>query len=678
MIKLMISSIKGFWAKLNISQKIILPFLAVCLSVLILGLLTTGHWLTSSLEQNLSEEVKSFAERVYQDFQQEGKILENQIKLIADRESIRIAIEQQDRGELLKILLPLRTILNLDLIKVVDTKGKVLVDVRESELVQAKLLDSAIVDSVISGSTFAELVDVEGGRQIFQTFIHPVKSAAGLVGGIVIAKSVNDQLLQKFTAGSYKDLIVMRNGQMVSTTLSSIRRSTALNITNIFAANLTINNQRYLSKNISFMGASQAISVIVLAPVAQLDAAKNLLWVRFGFVFLFGAIIVVVVGFLTSEAITRPLKIVSQVARKVTEDNNFKLQVPVITKDEIGVVAISLNHLIHQVRELLIEQQESKEQLEIYNQNLEEQVENRTEEIYQKNIDLEKTLQQLKDAQLQLVQSEKMSALGQLVAGVAHEINNPVNFIHGNLTYIDEYTQDLIRLLKAYQTQYPQSPQSIQDDLEEVNLDFLTEDLTKILKSMKFGSDRIRDIVLSLRNFSRLDESEFKPIDIHQGIDNTLMILQHRLKATKNRPEIEVVKEYGDLPLLECSAGQLNQVFMNLLTNAIDAVEEREQQQSFQDFEKIPNRIVISTVQATSNSVQIKIADNGLGILEEVRSRLFDPFFTTKPVGKGTGLGLSISYQVVTEKHRGKIWCDSVLGKGTSFVIELPLSPLQN
>jgi signal transduction histidine kinase len=229
--------------------------------------------------------------------------------------------------------------------------------------------------------------------------------------------------------------------------------------------------------------------------------------------------------------------------------------------------------------------------------------------------------------------------------------------------------------LKAYQTQYPHPSQSIKDDLEEVNLDFLREDLAKILKSMKFGSDRIRDIVLSLRNFSRLDEAEFKPIDIHQGIDNTLMILQHRLKATKKRPAIEVIKEYGDLPLVECSAGQLNQVFMNLLSNAIDAVEERQQQLSFQDLEKNPNRIVISTSKSPSNSVQIKIADNGLGISEEVRSRLFDPFFTTKPVGKGTGLGLSISYQVVTETHGGKIWCDSVISKGTSFFVELPVSP---
>ena len=674
----MIFSLKSFWASLNISLKIIFPFLAVCLSVLILGLLTTGHWLTSSLEQTLSEEVKNFAERIYEDFQQEEKNLENQIKLIADRESIRIAIEKQDRGELLKILLPLRTGLSLDLIKVVDNKGKVLLDARDSELVQAKLLDSAIVDIAISGSTFAEFLDVEGGRQILQTFIHPVKSSAGLVGGIMIAKSVNDQLLQKFTAGSYKDLIAVRNGKMISTTISSIRQSTALNITDMFASNLTINNQRYLSKNISLKGASQEISVIVLAPTVQLDADKSLLWIRFGFVFFFGAIIVILVGFLTSEAITRPLKIVSQVARKVTQDNNFKLQVPVITKDEIGVVAVSLNQLIHQVRELLIEQEESKEQLEIYNQTLEEQVVNRTEEIYQKNVALKKTFQQLKDAQLQLVQSEKMSALGQLVAGVAHEINNPVNFIYGNLTYIDQYTQDLMRLLNAYQTEYPHPSQSIQDDLEEVNLDFLREDLTKILKSMKFGSERIRDIVLSLRNFSRLDESEFKPIDIHEGIDNTLMILQHRLKATDKRPEIEIVKHYGDIPLVVCSGGQINQVFMNLLTNAIDAMEEREEQQSFQDFENNPNRIVISTVQTASNAVQIKIADNGMGISEEIQSRLFDPFFTTKPVGKGTGLGLSISYQVVTEKHGGKIWCDSVLGKGTTFVIELPLSPLQS
>ncbi|WP_103669074.1 ATP-binding sensor histidine kinase [Pseudanabaena sp. BC1403] len=308
----------------------------------------------------------------------------------------------------------------------------------------------------------------------------------------------------------------------------------------------------------------------------------------------------------------------------------------------------------------------------------EHRVSERTQALSQKNDQLENTLKELRRTQTQMLQSEKMSALGQMVAGIAHEINNPVNFIHGNLTYVNQYIQDLMRLLNAYQTQYPHPSQSIQDDLEEVDLDFLTEDLTKILQSMKVGSDRIRDIVLSLRNFSRLDESEFKPIDLHQGIDNTLMILQHRLKGTAKRPEIEVVKQYGNLPLVECCAGQLNQVFMNLLANAIDALEEGNQGRSLQDLKNNPNRILIITAKAKSGFVRITIADNGVGIPEEVRSRLFDPFFTTKPVGKGTGLGLSISYQVVTEKHGGKLWCDSVLGKGTSFMIELPVSLFQN
>ena len=609
------------------------------------------------------------------------KDLENQIKLIVDREAIRLAIEEQKRGELLKTLLPLRTVLSLDLIKVIDAQGNVLLDLRSSQLADAKLLDSDIINNAINGAAFAELVDVEGGQRTLQSFIYPIKSSKGILGGLEIAKLLDDRLLQKFIAGSSKHLLAMRNEKIVATTLSAspqlTSQLTSLNLTNPSITKVTIENQQYLAKNISYTAAGQSISIAVLSPIAELDSAKSFLWLRFGLVFLFEAIIVTIVGILTSRAITRPLKVVCQVAREITRDANFNLQVPVLTQDEVGIVAVSINQLIHQVRQLLIEQQESKEQLEIYSQTLEEQVENRTEEIQQKNIDLQITLEQLKDAQLQLVQTEKMSSLGQLVAGVAHEINNPVNFIHGNLTYVNQYCQDLIRLLTAYQTHYPQPPQSIQDDLEEVDLDFLTMDLTKILQSMRMGSDRIRDIVLSLRNFSRLDELDFKPVDIHEGIDNTLMILQYRLKATAKRPEIEIVKEYGDLPLVECCAGQLNQVFMNLLANAIDALEERNQGRSLQEIENNPNRISIATTKTTSDSVQITIADNGAGIPEEVRSRLFDPFFTTKIVGKGTGLGLSISYKVVTEKHGGKLSFDSVLGKGTSFAIELPISPYQ-
>ncbi|WP_230966576.1 sensor histidine kinase [Nostoc commune] len=260
-----------------------------------------------------------------------------------------------------------------------------------------------------------------------------------------------------------------------------------------------------------------------------------------------------------------------------------------------------------------------------------------------------------------------MSSLGQLVAGIAHEINNPVNFIYGNLKYTDDYTQQLLWLLQLYQKHYPDPEPEIQNAKEEADIEYLTEDLPKMLASMKIGASRIREIVLSLRIFSRLDEAEFKIADIHEGIDSTLLILQHQIKYQSDRPQITVIKEYGDIRKIQCFAGQLNQVFMNILANGIDALEE-----AFYNG-LCPEPIIrISSAQVNENVV-VRIADNGTGIPEAIQSKLFDPFFTTKPVGKGTGMGLSISYQIVTEKHGGSLRCISSPGEGTEFVIEIPV-----
>jgi two-component system, NtrC family, sensor kinase len=253
---------------------------------------------------------------------------------------------------------------------------------------------------------------------------------------------------------------------------------------------------------------------------------------------------------------------------------------------------------------------------------------------------------------------------------VAHEINNPVNFIHGNLNYLKEYTQELLDFVQLYQKHYPNPVAEIRERAQNLELEFLQEDLWKMLGSMKLGTDRIRDLVLSLRNFSRLDEADCKTVDIHAGIDSTLLILQHRLKARPDFPAIQVIKNYGKLPEVECHPSQLNQVFMNLLSNAIDALETsgvRENQQP---------TITIRTSIDDANTIAISIADNGIGIPEPIRSQIFNPFFTTKPVGKGTGLGLSISHQIVTEKHGGKIECNSTLGQGTEFAVQIPLRPV--
>lgn len=528
------------------------------------------------------------------------------------------------------------------------------------------------------------------------------------------------------------------------------------------------------SENNAKLAAQQQLHIILISTISSI-------------------VIAALLAYLTSRAIAAPIEETTHIAQTITETDNFNLQAPVLTNDEIGVLAKSLNQLIQRFQQLQQEQKASEQQLHDSQQLLqlvidtipqtifwkdrdsvylgcnrkmtelaglanpaaivgktdydlpwttaesdfyrecdrrvmasdrpelgiveslqtsageqlwletnkaplhdiqgnvigilatfqditqrkmaELQLQELNQALEQQRVQLTETLVQLKKSQLQLIQTEKMSSLGQLVAGVAHEINNPVNFIHGNLTHANEYIQDLLGLIELYQHHYPQPHPEIQAGIAAIELNFLTTDLTKLLQSMRIGTDRIREIVLSLRNFSRLDESDVKSVNIHEGIDSTLTILHNRLKAKAEHPEIEVIRDYGALPLIECYAGQLNQVFMNLLSNAIDALEESAAGQAYPDLLTKPSQIRICTERLNSYWVAIQIADNGTGMTETVRTKLFDPFFTTKPVGRGTGLGLSISHQIITEKHGGNLYCQSTIGQGTEFTIELPIHP---
>ena len=348
-----------------------------------------------------------------------------------------------------------------------------------------------------------------------------------------------------------------------------------------------------------------------------------------------------------------------------------KLTIGVFTRNRINLINLITNQAAISLKNAILYDNlvEAKEDLEKHNQTLERKVAERTQEINNKNKKLNKAFKELQSTQSQLIQTEKMSSLGQMVAGIAHEINNPVNFIHGNINHASQYVQDLVDVISIYQQEHIENNSAVVEKASEIDLDFVLEDLPKLLKSIQVGTSRIRNIILGLRNFSRLDEAEMKSVDVHEGIENTLMILQHRFKANGSHSEIQLVKEYGQLPKITCYPSQLNQVFMNILSNAIDALEESQKKSQL-----IENSTInISTKLVDSNTARILIADNGVGIEQKVLQKIFDPFFTTKPVGSGTGLGLSISYQIIVDKHKGQLICNSKVGEGTEFSIYIPV-----
>jgi len=345
--------------------------------------------------------------------------------------------------------------------------------------------------------------------------------------------------------------------------------------------------------------------------------------------------IAILLGWLTSRWISQPLLKLSRTSEAIAS-GKLEQKAPDSFIKELKILSSSFNHM--------------SQELNTSYQNLEANIEEVTRKLLQ--------------TQVQLVQSEKMSSLAQLVAGIAHEMNNPASFIQGNLSHLSEYNQSLIELLDLYKQHCREEIPEIQTKSEEIELEFLIQDMPKLISSIKSGSDRIRDIVKSLRSFSRLDEAELKEVDIHEGIETSLMIIQNRLQNTSKFREIQVMRNYASLPLIECYASELNQVFMNILLNAVDALE---------NCDKLEKRIIrISTLLYNSEVVRISITDNGTGMTEQVKNRLFDPFFTTKPVGKGVGIGMSISHQIVTQRHQGSLMCFSEVGKGTEVLIEIP------
>ncbi|MGD1865185.1 MAG: ATP-binding protein [Phormidesmis sp.] len=638
-----------FWnfSRSSLPLQISFPFVLMFLGGWMLFGAIVGQRLSEQMERDQQEQAAELASLVNREIDRELFSLRRSARLLARDESIVEGVAQSSSDSIQREVLPLKSILGTDFVTIFNSDSQTLLDIRQLSVRELALNYRSVVDLTLAGADISTIVRPSEQSAPFVIGTAPIRNEQGMVGGIILGTALSDELLSQINESIREQIVVVDDDKVVASTFPIETDILSWIDSSEMGRQVMIDDESFLAQPIVLDGlAGDSFEVILLISRTPLLAAKQSLWVFIIGLASVGTLLTAVLGYWIARNIARPIQAITGVAVKVVEDGNFDLQSPIQTQDEIGLLSSSVNQLIQWVKEYT-------DELALSAQTLEERVEQRTEA-------LSEALTELKDTQSQLIQTEKMSSLGQMVAGIAHEINNPISFVQGNISPLTHYFEDIVDLLETYQREYPEPVAAIADKQEDIEIDFLLQDVTKILGSMKMGTQRVRDIVVSLRNFSRLDESTIKDVDLCEGLDSTLLILNHRIKQG-----VKVTKHYETLPLVSCSPAQLNQVFTNIIANALDAMFDAD----------VPTKeLVVSARQCQGEQVQVSIRDTGPGMPAEVIDKIFDPFFTTKPVGKGTGLGLGICFKII-QQHQGTLVVNSDPGNGTEFVITLPKQP---
>ncbi|WP_008307968.1 ATP-binding protein [Leptolyngbya sp. PCC 6406] len=637
------------YRQVSLPLKIALPFTTMFLIIWAVGTILLGDYFSSKLDQIQQEQADALISLIDREFKQKTENLRRDARLLSLESSLTQAVSQKDQVTLQQSLIPLKALLEVDIIRAVDHQQQTLLQTQRNSLAGQQLSDRTLLSLIVSGTNLATVISIRKTRQPVLVGAAPIRNKQGIVGGIFLGQVIDNDLLSEINQSVRENLVVLSDGKLVASTFQVDADTqkwihSAWESETIHALQNNRINREFLIKSIHIDGLDgEDIDLVLLISQKSLQQAQQSLWLLVAILASLISLLVTIVGFWLGRKIAQPIQSITATAQQVIRENNFELQTSITRKDEIGTLAYALNQLISWVGQYTHE-------LETARATLEDTVQTRTQ-------DLSQALQNLQDTQAQLIHTEKMSSLGNMVAGIAHEINNPINFIQGNLQPLQTYFQDLLDLLAIYKQEYPEASKPILDKQDEIDVEFLITDLPKIISSIQTGTVRVKDIVVSLRNYSRLDEAVIKEVDIHEGIDSTLLILNHRLKQG-----VEVIKDYGVLPLVRCSPSQLNQVFTNIIANALDAMLDANSQ---------PMQLVLTTRPLPDQQVKIVIKDTGPGMNSAIKAKIFDPFFTTKAIGKGTGLGLGICFKII-QQHQGNIQVHSTPGIGTEFVITLP------